>query len=60
MQKTNSPLCLWDFASMLVAQIRNMTARDYQAASRCTRHEIVTGKTPGIAEYIAFEWYQIV
>ncbi len=36
-----------------------MVNTTYSAHGR-TPHEIVTGQTPDISEYVAFEWYQPV
>jgi hypothetical protein len=45
---------------MLVAKIKNLTANNYYAAKGRTPMEIITGDTPDISEYMAFQWYQPV
>jgi hypothetical protein len=58
MQCASTPSCLWDYACMYVARIRNMMVNQHPAAQGRTHHEIVTGETPDISEYSCFQWYQ--
>jgi len=58
MQHASTPTCLWDYACMYVARIRNMMVNQHPAAQGRTPHEIVTGETPDISEYSCFQWYQ--
>ncbi len=60
MRRANSPLSLWDYYCSLVARIKNLTANNYHAAHGQTPMEILTGDTPDISEYMAFQWYQPV
>jgi hypothetical protein len=58
MRKTFFPDCLWDYCCILATKIKNLTANNYYASNGRTAMEIVTGDTPNIAEYMAFQWYQ--
>lgn len=49
-----------DYCCSLVARIKNLTANNYHAAHGRTPMEILTGDTPDISEYMAFQWYQPV
>jgi hypothetical protein len=60
MNKTKTPLKLWDFCTQYVAKIRCLTAQPLFFLHGRTPYELVTGNTPDISEYIAFHWYQPV
>ncbi len=60
MRSSNSPKTLWDFCCTLVSKLRTMMPNHHYTAHGRTPHEIVTGETPDISEYVAFKWYQAV
>jgi len=60
MQKSKTPLRLWDLCASYVAEIRCLTAQPLFSLHARTPFEMVTGNTPDISEYIAFKWYQPV
>jgi hypothetical protein len=53
MKRTNTPKRLWDFCASYVAEIRSLTAQPLYSLHGRTPHELVTGNTPDISEYIA-------
>jgi hypothetical protein len=58
MSRTNTPKCLWDYCASYVADITCLTANDIYVLHGRTPHEMVTGNTPDITEYVEFSWYQ--
>jgi len=60
MNKTGTPLRLWDFCTQYVAELRTLTAQPLFSLHGRTPYELVTGNTPDISEYISFSWYQPV
>jgi hypothetical protein len=60
MGRTRTPKRLWDFCSHYVAETRSLTAQPLYSLHGRTPFELVTGNTPDISEYLAFEWYQPV
>jgi hypothetical protein len=60
MNRISTPTCLWDYACLYAARIRNMTTNHHLSAHGRTPDEIVTGETPDISEYTSFQWYQLV
>jgi hypothetical protein len=58
MSRTHTPKKLWDYCLTYVCELRNRLALPlYQLHGR-TPHEVLTGNTPDISEYLEFEWYQ--
>jgi len=60
MNKTGTPLRLWDFCTQYVAELRTLTAQPLFSLHGRTPYELVIGNTPDISEYISFSWYQPV
>jgi hypothetical protein len=60
MGRTKTPKRLWDFCSRYVSEVRSLTAQPLFSLHGSTPFELVTGNTPDISEYLAFEWYQPV
>jgi hypothetical protein len=60
MQKSKTPLRLWDLCASYVAEIRCLTAQPLFSLHGRTPFEMVTSNTPDISEYLAFKWYQPV
>jgi hypothetical protein len=60
MSKTKTPKRLWDFCARYVSELRCVTAQPLYSLHGRTPHELVTGNTPDISEYLAFHWYQPV
>jgi hypothetical protein len=58
MSHSKTPLRLWDFCALYVAELRCLTTQPLFSLHGWTPYELVTGNTPDISEYIAFEWYQ--
>jgi hypothetical protein len=58
MSRTRTPKKLWDYCLTYVCELRNRLALPlYQLHGR-TPHEVLTGNTPDISEYLEYEWYQ--
>jgi hypothetical protein len=51
---------LWDFCLEYVTELRNRTALGSPSLKGRTPHEIVTGDTPDISEWMEFSFYQPV
>ena len=51
---------LWDYCMQWHAEIRSLTALPNYRLDGRVPHEIVTGNTPNITEYIEFDWEQYV
>jgi len=60
MHTTKTPLCLWDMCAKYKSELRSLTAQPLYSLHGRTPFEMVTGNTPYISEYIAFQWYQPV
>jgi len=58
MQRSKTPLPLWDYCATYVAEIISLTSNDIYALHGRTPYEVVTGNTPDITEYVEFRWYE--
>jgi hypothetical protein len=58
MTRTNTPRILWDFCCQYTAELRNFLARPTPHLKGRTPHEILTGNTPDISEFLEFSWYE--
>ena len=57
MSKSHTPLRLWDYCAMWSAKIRSMIARPLYSLQGRTGHELVTGETPDISEFVDYGWF---
>jgi hypothetical protein len=57
MQRTHTPKTLWDYCANYIAEITCLIPNDLYGAHGRTPHEIVTGNTPDITEYVEFGWF---
>ena len=57
MQKTNTPIRLWDYAYEYAGQIRSLTVTNQFLLKNRTPFEHVKGYTPDISEFVTFKWY---
>jgi len=60
MARTNTPGILWDYCCQYTAELRNYLARPLPQLRGRTPHEIITGNTPDISEFLEFTWYEPV
>ena len=60
MQNTKTPLRLWDMCATYIAELRCLTAQPLYSLHGRMPFKLLTGNTPDISEYIAYEWYQPV
>ena len=60
MARTNTPTVLWDFCCQYVSELRNFLVRPTPQLKGRTPHEILSGNTPDISEYLEFTWYEPV
>mmetsp|Transcript_24287 Transcript_24287/g.34810 ORF Transcript_24287/g.34810 Transcript_24287/m.34810 type:complete len:1184 (-) Transcript_24287:1334-4885(-) len=60
MARTNTPPHLWDFCAVYTADLRNRLALPLPQLHGRTPHEVLTGNTPDVSEFLEFEWYQPV
>ena len=60
MTRTKTPSILWDFCCQYTAELRNYLARPLPQLHARTPHEILTGNTPDISEFLEFTWYEPV
>jgi len=60
MARTNTPTVLWDFCCQYVSELRNFLVRPTPQLKGHTPHEILSGNTPDISEYLEFTWYEPV
>jgi hypothetical protein len=58
MTRAKAPLSLWDYCAVYVAEITCFTSNNTYDLHGRTPHEVVTGNTPDISEYVEFRWYQ--
>jgi len=58
MARTNTPPHLWGFCAVYTADLRNRLALPLTQLHGRTPHEVLTGNTPDISEFLEFEWYQ--
>jgi hypothetical protein len=58
--KMQTPLSLWDFCCQYTVELRNRLTRPLPQLHGRTPHEVLTGNTPDISEYVEFSWYQPV
>ena len=57
MQKTNTPIQLWDYAYEYAGQIRSLTVTNQFLLKNITPFEHIKGYTPDISEFVTFKWY---
>ena len=60
MQKTNTPIRLWDYCMVYMAEIRSLTVSNLYSLGGRTPFEHVKHYTPNISEYLIFSWYDWV
>ena len=60
MQKTQTPIRLWDYAYEYVEQIRSLIVTDLYDLHNRTPFEIIHGYTPDISEFTTYQWFQWV
>ena len=60
LMKTNAPKRLWDYCTIYHCELRNLMVHPHYKAQGRTPHEIVTGRTPDISEYLDYHWFQTV
>jgi hypothetical protein len=60
MQRSSTPLTLWDLCCQYVVELHNHMVRPVPQQKGRTPYEILTGKTPDISEFLEFTWYQPV
>lgn len=58
MQRTQASPRLWDYATVYTAETRNLTAHGTPQLNGRTPHEITTGHTPDISEWLQYDWYE--
>jgi hypothetical protein len=51
---------LWDYCTTYACELRSLTAHDHFTLHGRTPHELVTGYTPDISEYLDYAWYDDV
>jgi hypothetical protein len=60
MARTNTPSVLWDYCCQYTTELRNYLARPPPQLHGRTPHEVITGNTPDISEFLEFSWYEPV
>jgi hypothetical protein len=60
LDRMGAPRCLWDYCARYHSVVRNLPAHPTYRLHGCTSHEIVTGRTPNILEYLDYAWYETV
>ena len=60
MQRTRSPMRLWNYCGNWVTAVRRMTALNMPQLDGRVPMEDVLGTTPDISAYAQFDWYELV
>jgi len=60
MQRSGTPLMLWDLCCQYIVELCNRMVRPVPQQKGRTPYEILTGYTPDISEFLEFTWYQPV
>jgi hypothetical protein len=55
--RKRAPKCLWDYAAVWRAELRQVIAYDTPNQRGRNGYEVVTGNTRDISEYLDFDWY---
>lgn len=60
MSRTNTPQALWDYCCAYAVDLRKRLAQPLPSLQGRTPHELITGCTSDISEYLDFKWYDHV